>query len=389
MTSNEVHEPIFIICTGRSGSTLLRYILDCHPDIDAPQELHLGPMIKESIRITRLLHEDKVSDPSELEALIKSEVKSQVDTMIRASLKSKIWCDKSVSSIDYLDEIMYVFPKAKYIFLYRDCMDFVHSALEVSKYGFEGFWFEDYILKSPKNIVDGLVNFWCMQAEKRISIHKDSDYNIYPVKYEDIVHQTIPTLELLFKFLDFTFDASILENIFASFKPGSGDLKVQSSNKINDNTGKGRMVPLKHVKPESFVRMNKALQKLGYPTVDNDFNFSGNGPGCSEANSKEINDFLSSCIHKKQIPLEVKGKQICFVIKGLKDSPWRVDLDKNEIIKNYPSESNGALEFKMNVHTMLAMMHGQMNISMSYREGLIKTNASYKELNEIGKFIFN
>lgn len=33
--------PIFVLCYARSGSTLLRYILDTHPEIVAPPELHL------------------------------------------------------------------------------------------------------------------------------------------------------------------------------------------------------------------------------------------------------------------------------------------------------------------------------------------------------------
>ena len=38
---------VFILCTPRSGSSLLRYILDTHPAICCPGELSLGQLCKD------------------------------------------------------------------------------------------------------------------------------------------------------------------------------------------------------------------------------------------------------------------------------------------------------------------------------------------------------
>ncbi len=388
----QIHEPIFIICTGRSGSTLLRYILGAHNMIDAPQELHLGVMIKEMTRITGLLHEDRISQDTDLREVIKSEVKSQIDSMMRSALKREIWCDKSISSIDHLDEIMYVFPKARYIFLYRDCLDFVNSALEVSKYGFNGFWFEDYVLKNPINIVDGLVNFWCLQTEKRIALQEGSQYNIYPIKYEDIVHDTESTTQALFKFLNLSFDPKILENLFAEFRPGKGDLKVQSSNSIINNTGKGRYVPLKHIDEKSFQRMNKVLKQLGYKEIDRNYNFSIKGISISDDllaySVKRVYDYLFSCLENKPIPPELKNKKLSFNIPGMEESPLLMDIQKGRIEKNHIGREKEELAFKINIDTMLKLMDGKLNISWSHRQGLIDTNVTYQQLNEVGKYLF-
>jgi hypothetical protein len=39
-----IQDPVFVLCSVRSGSTLLRSILDTHTEICAPQELHLATM---------------------------------------------------------------------------------------------------------------------------------------------------------------------------------------------------------------------------------------------------------------------------------------------------------------------------------------------------------
>jgi Sulfotransferase family len=37
-------DPVFVVCAGRSGSTLLRFLLDAHPDLACPPETRLPAM---------------------------------------------------------------------------------------------------------------------------------------------------------------------------------------------------------------------------------------------------------------------------------------------------------------------------------------------------------
>src|ERR1700678_4366511 len=36
-----VADPVFVLCNGRSGSTLLRFVLDAHPELACPPETNL------------------------------------------------------------------------------------------------------------------------------------------------------------------------------------------------------------------------------------------------------------------------------------------------------------------------------------------------------------
>jgi Sulfotransferase family len=39
--SPDVADPVFVLCMGRSGSTLLRFLLDAHPELACPPETSL------------------------------------------------------------------------------------------------------------------------------------------------------------------------------------------------------------------------------------------------------------------------------------------------------------------------------------------------------------
>jgi hypothetical protein len=44
--------PVLVLCTGRSGSTLLRMLLDAHPDLACPPETSRVAMLGELLGIT-------------------------------------------------------------------------------------------------------------------------------------------------------------------------------------------------------------------------------------------------------------------------------------------------------------------------------------------------
>ena len=384
-----IYEPIFIICTGRSGSTLLRYILDTHEMIYAPQELHMGKMISEMRRITRLLLENEIQNEGELSEAITAKVGTTIDALIRSSTDKKIWCDKSITSVDYIEDIMLSFPRARYLFLYRDCMDFVHSALEVSRYGFEGFGFEEHILKSPKNLVEGLVDFWCLKTEKRLRIQENSNYTIHAVRYEDIINTTDQTVSSIFEFLNLKYDHEMLGRVFTNFRAGKGDLKIQSSSRIYKNTGKGRNVPLKQLSKASISRLNNLHRKLGYPLVDDHYNYKV--PHIEQQNSEEelcrAKDYLVEKLNSKAMNGSLKELRLGLNIPGIITKPWIVNFSDKRIEESQVEDS--MIDITLRLDTLLAMIDQKQNISMAYRDGLIVTNASYELINKIGKYLFS
>jgi protein-tyrosine sulfotransferase len=131
---------IFILSTHRSGSSLLRYIIDTHPRICCPGEVYLG-QICHLLCTAYYYTTGQALSPVEIERrkLAWKEVRSIVDNLMNsyAAIKNKdIWCEKTPNNVNYIRVLRNVFPDAAFICLYRNCMDFVNSCLEYSRYGF-------------------------------------------------------------------------------------------------------------------------------------------------------------------------------------------------------------------------------------------------------------
>lgn len=108
--------PVFIICSVRSGSTLLRCILNSHSQIHAPHELHLRwlqldfkqPYAKRSVELLGL-------DKQRLEHLL-------WDRLLHRELVlsgKSIVVDKTPSNSTFWPRLAECWPRARYIFLIR------------------------------------------------------------------------------------------------------------------------------------------------------------------------------------------------------------------------------------------------------------------------------
>src|SRR5262245_55263685 len=86
---------IFILSTPRSGSTLLRYILDTHPDICCPGEISIGALCAHlSTAVHYTTAQLRASNETHRARLTAAEVRSVVDSLMNsyAELKKKsIW----------------------------------------------------------------------------------------------------------------------------------------------------------------------------------------------------------------------------------------------------------------------------------------------------------
>lgn len=386
-----MQEPVFIVCTARSGSTLLRYILDTHEWIDAPQELHLGPLAEDMVRTVSRLVPATAMDKATHEKQVLGEVRGHLESLIRTHLKKKIWCDKSVSTIEHLPLLMKVFPQARYIFLHRHCLDFVYSAMEVSKYGYEGFWFEDFVLQHPENLVDAFVNFWCIQTEKRLVLEADQEFLIFSIKYEDIVSRTVPTIQELFQFLNLPFEEKLLDHVFSKERLGHGDLKIQATHRIEPNTGKGRLIPIKYIKTETLNRMNALLERLGYETVTGTWNFEKMH---SNRESQDIHVQGINAIHKhlnermkRAVPPDLQREVLQVKVVGL-DAPWILDFSEHRCDSTMNSTKSITMEITIHFETLWALIEKDLNISIALRNGEISTNGDYHLFHRIGNYLF-
>lgn len=124
-----VPSPVFVICSIRSGSTLLRVLLNSHPDICAPHELHLRFL---RVSFDKPYAEQAMNelgmDQDELEHLL-------WDRILHGALArsgKRIIVEKTPNNCTNLDRLRACWPNARFIVLLRHPASIVASLMETN-----------------------------------------------------------------------------------------------------------------------------------------------------------------------------------------------------------------------------------------------------------------
>jgi len=282
-------QPIFIVCNARSGSTLLRCLLDCHPEIACPGETRLAQLISHFLELhTQLAGGSRRPAVIGAGVPVASDLEQKVGDVITGIMSpymvqrgKTVWCDKSLFTVDFIDQVLQVFPDARYVCLHRHAMDVIASSLDACRWGYRHYGFGPYIQRSTDNFVDGLAEYWTDRTAKIVSFEEMADTATYRVHYEQLVRDPHGTLSDLLEFLDARRDkdvvAGMVGEVFdADHGPGWGDQKLGLTTRVaGDSVGRGRAVPAALIHPRRRAMLNSLLQGLGYAVVTEDWNVSG------------------------------------------------------------------------------------------------------------------
>jgi hypothetical protein len=281
---DDVPEPnvLWLVTCARSGSTLLRYILDAHDEIVCPPEAGLGNLAETLARSWYIVCNDEAQQElDEPSPSVRNEIKRSVCAPMAYTCgrQGKRWyCDKSLDTLQHAASILDLFPTAPYVLLFRHAMDVVASALEASPWGFNSYGFEPFIRQSPHNFVAAIIQYWNGHVQRALEWEKLHGDLCLRMKYEDLVSTPERELTRLYEFLEVEVDLSTIERAFS--KPrlhscGPGDHKVIYTSMIQqDSVGRGRTVPIGMVPAPLIELTNTSLEALGYEPLADDWNAS-------------------------------------------------------------------------------------------------------------------
>lgn len=231
--------PIFMIGIQRSGSNLLRLMLNELPEIAAPHPPHIlqrmMPLVPHYGDLSRkkafsLLVDDVCrlveSNPVPWEGVVLSRenvaarcrkrtlvaVFGAVYDVMAEAWGAKTWCCKSLANIYYLPEIKDYFTDAKYIYLYRDGRD-VAVSFSKAVVGEKHFY---HIAKEWNEAQQLALNFRKKVPAKRF----------FNLSYEDLTTETEKTVRALCGFLGVGYKPSMLE----FYKSGEAKRAATASN---------------------------------------------------------------------------------------------------------------------------------------------------------------
>jgi hypothetical protein len=277
-----VADPVFVLCNGRSGSTLLRFVLDAHPELACPPETNLPGLCAQLATVWSLIEgaplaANRGDEPPEIPETAIAGVRETMDRMVGSYLARRgkgRYCDKSLGTARYAQLLSRVYPQARFICLYRHPMDVIASGAEACPWGLNGYGFEPYIAATPGNVVMALASFWADNVRATLAVEESLPDACLRLRYEDLVADPEATAAAVFEFLGVPALPGISQACFSAERErfGPGDHKIWYTSQISaDSVGHGWAVPTGMIAPPLLDVMNELAGRLGYLTVDGDW----------------------------------------------------------------------------------------------------------------------
>lgn len=258
--SKKRKNPIFLLSTRRSGTTLLQRILNSHKDITMWGE-H-GGFLKPIARSYISFFDDPVmknmkSNKEGYKKLI-GELKDDVPIFWHNSLDGKhfkkcyrelvqnLFTNHLGSDIHWgFKEVRYgiddpvlrmlseLFPEAKFVYLFRKPTDMVKSAI--------GVWNKEALNDNNVEVLEKHIDHYKMLwLNQNSNIHKfySNNFNgqVQYVCYEEMIKKPDLIIESLFEFLELKYDVSLLEPLKKKFDSGQNNPKITDLMKIIDKS---------------------------------------------------------------------------------------------------------------------------------------------------------
>jgi hypothetical protein len=271
--------PVFVLCNGRSGSTLLRFLLDAHPELACPPETNMPGLCAQLATVWSLiegapLSAERGDEPPEVPHAAITGVRATMDSMVGPYLArrgKRRYCDKSLGTARFAELLARVYPEARFVCLYRHPMDVIASGMEACPWGLRGYGFDPYIAATPGNAVLALARFWAENAAETLAAEERFPGACVRVRYEDLVTAPEQVTAGLFGFLGATPAPGISAACFSTERErfGPADHKIWYTSKISgDSVGRGWSVPAGMIAPPVLDQVNELAAKLGYLPVD-------------------------------------------------------------------------------------------------------------------------
>jgi hypothetical protein len=279
--------PVFILTASRSGSTLLRVILDSHPRLACPPETEISSACMQLAMTCDVLENAAAAlpdgDSQELPPAVRSAVREAVDRAYGYYLAQRgkqRWCDKSLDSFLHAELMAQLYPDARFICLFRHCMDVIASGVEACPWGLQRYGFDPFVAQYPGNSVAAVGSYWLSCAQAILSFCDDHPGSCHQIRYEDLVTAPEKTVAAILSFLGEQQVPGITRACFDTPHEANGpaDEKLWFTSAVTAGSmGRGTIVPASALPEPVRGPVNQMLGRLGYRPVDEHWNDSVSG----------------------------------------------------------------------------------------------------------------
>jgi hypothetical protein len=367
--ASESAAPVFILTPARSGSTLLRYLLDAHPELACPAETglpHLGHQL--ATVWAAISGAAKPSpQPDSVAAIPESiieQVRAAIDPMIGQYLGDRgkrRFCDKTLGAAKHADLLIRLYPDVRFIGLVRHAMDFIASAVDADRWGPIGYGFDEYVAGGSGNMVRNLATYWIDHTSAIASVALRHPGRTFLVRYEDLVEAPEVLASKIFGFLGVTPQPGITGRCLRvkGERLSQGDHKVWWTSEItSDSVGRGQAVPPVLLTPPVADQVNTLLSQLSYVRVEATWGTAhspadprepGSGPSADQCSPKPKTPAVARPVLEERLRLGLSKVDESFTTRWLScsadtfacvarspatpddDACWQVDLSRRTL----------------------------------------------------------
>lgn len=400
MTKDRLHkhgncgwEQIFVLCLPRSGSTLLRLLLDTHPAISCPGELYLGRLAEDLYHslyysIGQLLE----GDETERTSWITQHVRADIEKFMKPYTEAKgklIWAEKTPANLAHADLLRRTFPGAAFLCLHRHPLDLIRSGFESTRFGKLKFDLWDY---------QSGCDFCIEQTRALLDFEKANPARCFRLRYEDIVKDATTVLSRAFDFLGLEPAPTIATAVFSTkHESGPGDPKAEFASRIyGTSIGKGAEIVslLAEVSPSTKKKLEQLIAELGYPPIDLS---SSDQENWSQAVDSAVfgSPNVASVEELFQVHFPAKLQQrsglkgsVKFLVKGSGGGTWTLNFAQRPVsIRPMNEEADCTITIRS--EDLIKLATGELNVGECYLQAKLRIAGNEAIAVSLGRALFS
>jgi hypothetical protein len=386
-------EPIFILSCYRSGSTLLRYIFDTHPDVYSPPELGLGETA------FRLAHLDSGLIGMQVEPNRPDQYPAEIIAGIRATLGTRMdaaaarkgkrrWCEKSPDNLATIDLLRLVFPEARFVCLYRHAFDMAKSLIHKMIHSIQDL--RPFLIAHKGHLESAALDYWNQRVVGAMVLEAEVPERCARVRYEDMVANPAEVLRPVFTSHGLSWDEKLIESVFTvQHDRGMEDHYAVLTRSIHsDSVGGGRDLSLDGVPQKVLDSTRQLLKMLGYPDLPQT---ARNGrPAAATVTATPLWLFETYLAEKARTQLDLLkaiGSSYRFDVSGEGGGTWVIDPQQETI---FAGQAPATCKIEISAADLFAIAHGRLHPYKAGEEGRLQFhgNINLRELEALVRFLY-
>ncbi|HEX3729739.1 MAG TPA: sulfotransferase [Opitutaceae bacterium] len=233
--------PVFVLACYRSGTTLLRYLLDAHPRLACPPETKFISGLQAFADYPQALAGLRSLGYSEEEVL--REVRRTIETFLggyAARAGKPRWVDKTPSYHRQIDFLEKVFAReAQYVLMVRHPLDCVDSLGRLFPVEYAEAFNPDLGQKVREHGAgrEGWIRFWTEIYARLDALRQAAPERTHVLRYEELVADPEAALRPLLRFLGEEYDPAMLAKAFTmEHAPGFQDSAIRKTDRVHEQS---------------------------------------------------------------------------------------------------------------------------------------------------------